>query len=174
MPYAWYTAWPPGYYQTCCAQSDTIWARVLHCAHKRWSDTVQPYRWVFPGHWSHPIGIMLSKSNAPTIPTLQNWVSKSEPGTTRGSHQVVQHWQPTDLLALHCKEACIHVVTWIHATTDTAIHLPQQRPPPSNGAANSAGEEQIDLPSTPQGASVQVQRQTRLLCHLHYAQRWRT
>ncbi len=26
MPYAWYTAWPPGYYQTCCTWSGTIWA----------------------------------------------------------------------------------------------------------------------------------------------------
>jgi hypothetical protein len=51
--------------------------------------------------------------------------------------------------------------------TDTAIQLPRQRPPLSNnGAANSAGEEQTDFPCAPQGASVQVQRQTRLFCHL--------
>ncbi len=84
-------------------------------------------------------------------------LSKSEPGTTRGSHQAFQRRWPTDLLALCCKEACIHVDTWIHATTDTAIQLPQQRLPPlNNGAANSSGEEQIDLPCGPQGASVQV------------------
>ncbi len=53
MPYAWHTAWPPGYYQTRCAQSDTIWAWVLHRAHRRWSDTVQPYRSVFPECWSY-------------------------------------------------------------------------------------------------------------------------
>jgi hypothetical protein len=53
---------------------------------------------------------------------------------------------------------------------DTAIHLPQQWLPPSNnGAANSAGEEQTDLLCATQGASVQVQRQTRLFCHPHYA-----
>ncbi len=51
------------------------------------------------------------ESHAPTIPTLQKQVSKSGPGTTRGSHQVVQHRRPTDSLALHCKEACVHVDT---------------------------------------------------------------
>ncbi len=41
--------------------------------------------------------------------------------------------------------------------TDTATQPPQQQPPPlNNGAANSAREEQIDLPCAPQGASVQV------------------
>ncbi len=109
------------------------------------------------------------KSNAPTIPTLQKQVLKSEPGTTWGSHRIVQHRRPTDLLALRCKEACIHVDTWVHAMTDTATQLPWQQPPLSNnGAANSAGEEQSDLPCTPQGTSVQVQRQTRLFCQLHY------
>jgi hypothetical protein len=39
----------------------------------------------------------------------------------------------------------------------------------NNGAANSAGEEQNNFPCSPQGASVQVQRQTRLFCHLHCA-----
>ncbi len=53
MPYAWYTAWPPGYYRTCCTQSGTIWAQVLPHVHGRWSDTVQPYRSVFPGRWSY-------------------------------------------------------------------------------------------------------------------------
>ncbi len=53
MPYARYTAWPPGYYQTCCAQSGTIWAWVLPCAHGRHSNTVQPYRSVFLGRWSY-------------------------------------------------------------------------------------------------------------------------
>jgi hypothetical protein len=54
--------------------------------------------------------------------------------------------------------------------SDTAIQLPCQWPPPlNNGAANSAGEEQTDLPRAPQGASVQVWRQTRLFCHLHCA-----
>jgi hypothetical protein len=38
----------------------------------------------------------------------------------------------------------------------------------NNGAANSTGEEQTDLLCAPQGASVQVQRQTKLFCHLHY------
>jgi hypothetical protein len=38
-----------------------------------------------------------------------------------------------------------------------------------NGAANSVGEEQTDLLLATQGASVQVQRPTRLFCHLHYA-----
>jgi hypothetical protein len=53
---------------------------------------------------------------------------------------------------------------------DTAIQLPQQWLPPSdNGAANRAEEEQTDLPCTTQGASVHVQRQTKLFCHLHYA-----
>jgi hypothetical protein len=55
--------------------------------------------------------------------------------------------------------------------TGAATQLPGQWPPPSNnGAANSAGEEQTDLLRRPQGASVQVQRQTRLFCHLQYAQ----
>ncbi len=53
MPYAWYTAWPPGYHQTCPTRSGTIWAWVLPCTHRRRSDTVQPYRSVFPGHWSY-------------------------------------------------------------------------------------------------------------------------
>jgi hypothetical protein len=102
--------------------------------------------------------------------TLRKKVSKSEPGTTRGSHQVVQCLQPINLLALCCKEACIHVDTWIHATMDTAIQLPwQQLPPLDNWAANSAGEEQTDLLCITQDASVHVQRQTRLFCHLHYA-----
>jgi hypothetical protein len=55
--------------------------------------------------WNKVVG-----SYALTIPTLQKQVSKSEPWTTCGSHQIVQHRQPTDLLALHCKEACIHVI----------------------------------------------------------------
>jgi hypothetical protein len=38
-----------------------------------------------------------------------------------------------------------------------------------NGAANSAGEKQTDLLHATQGASVHVQRQTRLFCHLHHA-----
>ena len=71
-----------------------------------------------------PNATMLSKIDAPMIPTLQKQVSKSEPGTTRGSHQVVQHRQPTDSLALRCKETCIHVDALIHATLDTAIQLP--------------------------------------------------
>jgi hypothetical protein len=117
-----------------------------------------------------PNATISSESNAPTTPTLQKQVSKSEPRTTWGSHQIVQHRQPTDWLALRCKEASIHVDTWIHATTDTAIQLPwQQLPPSNNGAANSTREEQTDLPCAPQGASVQVQKQTRLFCHLHYA-----
>jgi hypothetical protein len=89
---------------------------------------------------------------------------KSEAGTTRGSHQGVQRRWPTDSLAfLHSKEACIHVDTWIHATSDIAIQLPQQWLLPSNNqAANSAGEEQTDLLCATQGASVQVQRQTWL------------
>ncbi len=33
------------------------------------------------------------------------------------------------------------------------------------------GKEQTNLPCIPQGASVQVQRQTRLFCHLHCAKR---
>jgi hypothetical protein len=50
---------------------------------------------------------------------------------------------------------------------DTATQLlRQQLPPSNNGAANSTGEEQTDLPCAPQGTSVQVQRQTRLFCHL--------
>ncbi len=53
----------------------------------------------------------LLESNASMIKTLQKQVSKSEPGTTRGSHQGVQRRQPTDSLALHCKEACTHVDT---------------------------------------------------------------
>ncbi len=117
-----------------------------------------------------PNATMSSKSDAPMLMTLQKKVSKSGPGMTRGSHQVVQRRQPTDLLALHCKEVCIHVDTWIHAMLDTAIQLPWQWLPPSdNRAANSTGEEQSDLLRTTQGASVQVQRQTRLFCHLHYA-----
>jgi hypothetical protein len=42
--------------------------------------------------------------------------------------------------------------------------------PLEKGAANtnSAGEEQTDLLCATQGASVQVQRQPRLFCHLHY------
>jgi hypothetical protein len=39
----------------------------------------------------------------------------------------------------------------------------------NNGAANSTGEEQIDLPCATQDASVQVQKQTRLFCHRHCA-----
>ncbi len=118
-----------------------------------------------------PNGTKLSESDALTIPTLQKQVSKSEPGTTWGSHQIVQHRQPTDLLALRCKETCTHVNTWVHTRTDMATQLPWQQPPPlNNGAANSTGEERTDLPCRPQGASVQVQRQTRLFCHLHYAQ----
>ncbi len=53
IPYAWYKAWPSGYYQTCCAWSGTIWARVLPCSQGWWSATVQPYRSVFPGHQSY-------------------------------------------------------------------------------------------------------------------------
>ncbi len=53
MPYAWYTAWPPVNDQTCCTRSGTILARVLHCTHRRWSHTVQPYRSVFLGRWSY-------------------------------------------------------------------------------------------------------------------------
>jgi hypothetical protein len=111
-----------------------------------------------------PNGTKLSESNALMIMTLQKQVSKSKPGTTRGSHQVVQHRQPTDLLAfLHCKKACIHVDTWIHATLDIAIQLPwQQLLPSNNGAANSVGEEQTDLLCATQDASVQVQRRTWL------------
>ncbi len=80
MPYAQHTAWPPGYYQTHCAQSGTIWAQELHHAQGDRSDTVQPNR--------SPNGTMLSKSNALTIPTLQKQITKSGPGTTWGSHQV--------------------------------------------------------------------------------------
>ncbi len=55
--------------------------------------------------------------------------------------------------------------------TETATQLLWQRPPPSNnGAANSTGEKQTDLPHGSQGASLQVQRQTGLFCHFHYAQ----
>ncbi len=53
MPYAWYKAWPPGYYQTYRAQSGTIWAQVLPRSHGRRSTTVQPYRSVFPGRPSY-------------------------------------------------------------------------------------------------------------------------
>ncbi len=53
MPYAWYSAWLPGYYQTCCAQSGRIWAQVIHRAHGRWFNNVQPYWSVFPGRWSY-------------------------------------------------------------------------------------------------------------------------
>jgi hypothetical protein len=105
----------------------------------------------------------LSESNALTIMTLQKQVSKSEPGTTRGSHQGVQRRWPTDSLALHCKEACIHVDTWIHATLDTAIQLPWQwLLSLDTGAANSTGEEWTDLLCETQGTSVHVQRQTWL------------
>ncbi len=55
MLYAQHTAWPPVCDQTHCAQSGMIWARVLHCAHRRWSNTVQPDRSVFPGRWSYPM-----------------------------------------------------------------------------------------------------------------------
>jgi hypothetical protein len=52
---------------------------------------------------------------------------------------------------------------------DTAIELTQQQLSPlDNGAANSTGKEQTDLLCTTQGASVQVQRQTRLFCLHHY------
>jgi hypothetical protein len=115
-----------------------------------------------------PNGTKLEESNALTILTLLKKKLKSEPGTTKGSHQVVQSRQPTDLLALRCKEACIHVDTWNYAMPDTAIQLPWQRLPPSdNGAANSAEEEQTGLLHATQGASVQVQRQTWLFCCLH-------
>ena len=88
-----------------------------------------------------PNATMLLESDAPTIPTLQKQVWKSEPVTTWFSYQIVQQRWPTDLLALHRKESCIHVNTWVHAMTDTATQLLQQRPPPSNnGAANSTGE----------------------------------
>ncbi len=40
-------------YQTCCTWLGMIWAWVLHRAHGRWSDTVQPYRSVFPGRRSY-------------------------------------------------------------------------------------------------------------------------
>jgi hypothetical protein len=52
----------------------------------------------------------LSESDASTIMTLQKQVSKSEPGTTRGSHQVVQSRRLTDPLALHCKEAAFMLI----------------------------------------------------------------
>ncbi len=42
-------------YQTRCAWLGMIWAWVLHCAHGRWSDIVQPYRSAFPGRWSYPM-----------------------------------------------------------------------------------------------------------------------
>ncbi len=169
MPCARYTAWQPGYYQTPCARLGTIWARVLHCAHGRQSDTVQPYRSVFPGLWSYWMEQWRQKV-MPQQTNLGQAISKSEAGTLRGSHQVVQCRQPTDLLALCCKEACIHVDTWMYATLDTAIQLPWQWLTPSNnGATNSTGEEQTDLPCAPQDTSVQVQRQIKLFCHLHCA-----
>ncbi len=115
-----------------------------------------------------PNGTKSLESNASRVMTLQKQISKSEPRTTRGSHQVVQHRQPTDSVAFfHCKEACIHVDTWIHAMLDIAIQLPWQRLLPSNnGAANSAGEEQTDLLCATQGTSVQVQRFTWLFATL--------
>ncbi len=73
MPYAWYEAWPPGYYQTCCARSGTIWAWVLPCSNGRRSTTVQPYRSVFPGHQSY----WMEQSNQEAIPQ-QQWPCKSK------------------------------------------------------------------------------------------------
>jgi hypothetical protein len=57
-------------------------------------------------------GTKFSECNALTIMTLRKQVSKSEPGTTRGSHQGVQRRQPTDPLAfLYSKEKPAFMLT---------------------------------------------------------------
>jgi hypothetical protein len=61
MPYAWYTAWPSGYYQTCCARTGTNWVQVPPHSHRRRFTTVQPYRSVFPGRWSYQIEQVVRK-----------------------------------------------------------------------------------------------------------------
>ncbi len=60
-------------YQTCLAQSGMIWARVIHHAHGRRSNTVQLYRSVFPGHWSY----QMEQSHWEAMPWWQ-WPCKSK------------------------------------------------------------------------------------------------
>ncbi len=107
--------------------------------------------------WNNVIGKRCPNNTDLVKASFKEW-----PGTTWGSHQIVQCRQPNDLYLL--------ALPWIHATLDKVIQLPWQRLPPlNNGAANSAEEEWTDLPHAPQGASVQVQRQTRLFCHFYCA-----
>jgi hypothetical protein len=111
MPYAWYTAWPSG-----CSRHVTPEQARFESEYFLALTEDGPPLFNLIGQCFQDVG--LTKSNKVVGKRclnnndLANQVSKSEPGTTRGSRQGVQRRQPTDSLAfMHSKEACIHVDT---------------------------------------------------------------